>query len=82
MLGAVLGPGAAGLRQVLPEGGGAEFVVDEAAEGDGVAEELEGGDAGAPDPHGGGDEEDVFEDAAEGEDEGGGASDLGGSGFG
>lgn len=60
VLGAVLGPGAAALRQVFLEGGAAELVVDEAAEGDAVAEELEGRDFGAPDPHGGCDEEDVF----------------------
>lgn len=47
----------------------ADGVVNEAAEGHGVAEGLEGGDLGLPDDDGDDDEEDGFQDAGEGHDE-------------
>lgn len=54
----------------------AKGVVDEADEGGGVADDLDGGDVGAPEEDGADDEEDVFEDAGEGCDEAGGFADL------
>ena len=73
---AVVRPRALAQAHVLFELVGAEFVVDEAAEGDGVAEDLEAGDGVPEDEEGGADEEDVFEDAREGHHEGGGFADL------
>ena len=51
--------------------------MHETAERDAVAEELGCGDGSAPDEDGGDNEEDVLEDAAESEDEGGCLADLG-----
>ena len=53
----------------LGEGLVAEGVVDQAAEGDGVTEELEGRDGGLPDDDGNNDEENRLENASEGHDE-------------
>lgn len=73
---AVVGPGALAAAEVLFDLVGAELVVDEAAEGDAVAEKLQRGDGVAEDHHGGHDEEDILEHTAEGHDEAGGFADL------
>lgn len=54
----------------------AKFVVHESRHGHSVADELHWRDNGAPDDHRGGDEEDVLQDAAEGQDKAGGFPDL------
>ena len=64
------------LAQVLLHLLSAKLVVDEAAKSDGVAEHLKARDGISEDEHRGAYEEDVFEDAAEGHDEGGGSADL------
>ena len=54
----------------------AELVVEHAHNGNAVAEYLETGELGSPDVDGCGDEEDILEDTAEGEDEARGFADL------
>ena len=76
LLSSKLLPIATSIFDVALERLGTELVVHEPAERDAVAEELRGCDGSAPDEDGGCDEEDAFEDAAEGEDEGGGFADL------
>lgn len=61
--GAEVRPAALALPDVLLELVAAEFVVDEAGEGDGVAEGLQGADGVAEDEHAGDDEQDVLEHA-------------------
>ena len=73
---AKVGPLTPGLTRVALDRLKSELVVDHAAERNAVAEELQGGDLGAPDDHGGDDEHDVFENTAEGEHEGGGLANL------
>ena len=73
---AKVGPLPPGLAHVALDGLVAELVVDHAAEGNAVAEELQGGDLSAPDHHRGDDQEDILEHAAEGEDEGGSLANL------
>lgn len=73
---AKLGPLAATLSGIVPDLLVAELVVDHATQSDAVAEELETRDLGAPDEHGGGNQHDVLEDSAEGEDKGRGLADL------
>ena len=75
-LGAVLGPLAAAFGNIALDRVAAELEPDHAGERDAVAEELQAGDGCAPDCNRGEDEDDVFEDAAEGEDEGGGFANL------
>ena len=72
----VVCPGALTLCDVALDLLAAELVVDEAAEGDGVAEGLEAGDGVMEEDHAGDDEEDVLEDAGQGEDERGGFANL------
>ena len=71
MLGTILCPTTTAIGKEGLDSIDTELVVDHAAEGDAVAEELQGCDRSAPDGHGGEDEEDVFEDTAESHDEGG-----------
>lgn len=73
---AVVGPGALAVAHVLLDLVGAKLVVDETAEGDAVAEELEGRDGVAENHHGGDNEEDILQDTAEGHDETGSLADL------
>jgi hypothetical protein len=73
---AVVGPSALSGAHVFLDLVGTELVVDEAAEGNAVAEELERGDRVAEDHHGGDHEEDIFQYTAEGHDEAGGSADL------
>jgi hypothetical protein len=73
---AELSPVAAGVHDVVLERFGAELVVHETAERNAVPKELGCGNGGAPDEDGGCDEKNVLQDAAEGEDEGGGFADL------
>lgn len=54
----------------------ANFIVHESRHGHPVTEELHWRDDSAPDDDRGADEEDVLQDAAEGEDEAGGFADL------
>jgi hypothetical protein len=67
---AVVGPLFAESTKVFLELVGSELVVDETAESDAVAEELERGDGVTEDEHGGEDEEDVLEDSGQGVDDG------------
>lgn len=54
----------------------AELVVDHATESNRVSEELNGSDLGAPDRHGGGDQQDILEDTTESEDDSRGLANL------
>lgn len=65
-----LGPVARSLTSVALDLVVAELVVDHATESDRVAKELQGSDRSAPDHHGGGNEHDILEDTAEGQDDG------------
>ena len=71
-----LRPVAASVLDMVLQCLGTELVVYEAAERDAVAEELGRGNWCAPDEDRGDDKKDVLEDAAEGEDKGGGLADL------
>lgn len=64
-----LAPRAAGVADVFLDLVGSELVVDQPAEGDGVAEQLERGHGGFPVDGGDGDEDDILEHTAEGEDQ-------------
>ena len=75
-LGPVLGPLAAALGNVALDRVAAELEPDHAGERDAVAEELQARDGRAPDGDRGEDEDDVFEHAAERQDEGGGFANL------
>lgn len=63
---AKLGPGPVGLASVVLDLVGAQLVVDQTDEGNGVAEELGVGDGGLPEHHGGGNQQDILEDTAKG----------------
>jgi hypothetical protein len=76
--GAVVGPGTLASTHVLLDLVGSELVVNEAAKGNAVAEELERRDWVAEDHHGGDDEENVLEHTAESHDETRGSADLSG----
>jgi hypothetical protein len=76
LVGTELGPLAVGLANVAFKLVNAKLVVDHAAEGNGVSEELQGGNLGAPDHHGGNDQEDILEHAAKSEDNSGRLADL------
>lgn len=70
MSGGVFCPLAETLVGVLSHLLDAELVVDQTTEGDGVAKELEGSDRGFPPESRDGDEKDILEDTAEGQNEG------------
>jgi hypothetical protein len=72
----VVGPSTLASAQVLLDLVGSKLVVDEATEGNAVAEELERRDRVEEDHHGGNDEENVLEYTAESHDEAGGPADL------
>ena len=76
MLGTILCPTTTAIGKEGFDSIDTELVVDHAAEGDAVAEELQGCDRSAPNGHRGEDEEDIFEDTAEGHDKGGGFANL------
>jgi hypothetical protein len=67
----VIGPHTTALLSVTLENIGTELVVDKTTESNRVTEELEWGNDGTPDHHRGGNKEDILENTAEGEDEGG-----------
>lgn len=71
-----LGPLSVGISNVSLDLLVAELVVDHATQSNGVTEELETSNLGAPDHHGGGNEEDILEDTAEGQDDGGSLANL------
>lgn len=71
-----LSPVAAGLASVALERLSTELVVDHTTEGDAVTKELQTADLGAPDEHGGDNEEDILEHTAEREDQGGSLANL------
>ena len=73
---AEIGPLPASLTRIALDRLVAELVVDHAAKRNAVAEELEPSDLGAPNHHGGEDEEDILEHTAQSEDEGRGLADL------
>jgi hypothetical protein len=74
--GTVVGPSTLRRAHVLLDLVGSKLVVDKAAERNAVSEELEGRNGIAEDHHGGDNEEDVLEYAAEGHDEARGSADL------
>lgn len=76
LVGAELGPLAVGLADVALKLVDSKLVVDHAAEGNGVSEELQGSNLGAPDHHGGNDQEDILEHTAKSEDDSGRLADL------
>lgn len=63
---AELGPLACAISNVVLELLEAELVVDHATKSDGVAEELQSRDLGAPDHHRGNNEQDILQDTAQG----------------
>lgn len=71
LVGAELGPLAVGLADVALELVDTKLVVDHAAEGNGVSEELQGSNLGAPDHHGGNDQENILQHTAKGKDDSG-----------
>lgn len=73
---AVVCPGATGTTSVLLESISSKLVVDETTESDRVTEELQRCNGVAEDEHRGHDEENVLEDTAKGENEGGGSANL------
>lgn len=71
-----LGPLSVGLSDVTLDLLIAELVVDHATQSNGVAEELDTSDLSTPDDHGGDNEQDILQDTAEGQDDGGGLANL------
>jgi len=78
---AVLGPRAASLAGVLAHLVTTELVVHKADQGEGVTEELEAGDRGLPEHHGGSHQEDILQDTAQGHDQRGGLADQEDDGY-
>ena len=73
---AVLSPSTVGLSSVLLDLVTAKLVVNETDKSNRVAEKLSKGDGSLPDHHGGDDQEDIFENTAEGHNEGRSLADL------
>lgn len=71
-----VGPLSVGISDVALDLLIAELVVDHATESNGVTEELERSDLGAPDHHGSTNQEDILKNTAEGEDDSGSLANL------